>query len=46
MGNMPKYCITKWGVEVRINALDVSKLGVNGGVWSTRSLFPDGKGND
>jgi hypothetical protein len=37
---MPKYSITKWGVEVRIKALDVPKL--DGGVWSTRSLLPVG----
>jgi len=40
MDIMPKYCITKWGVEVRINALNVSKL--DGGVWSTRSLLAVG----
>lgn len=42
MDIMSKYCITKWGVDVRINALEVSKLGVDGGVWSTRSLLPIG----
>jgi len=38
---MPKYCITNWRVEVRINALDISKLSkLDGSVWSTRLLLP------